>query len=68
MVAQISGVMSGPWDPFRDQKVKTTWSETSQIILHVSPTAQGHHQIHPLASLQDIREEVLLALRLVEIV
>ena len=60
IVKQISGVMSDPWDPFLDQKVKTTWSITSQIILHVSPTAQFHNQTHPLASLLDIRVEVLL--------
>ena len=60
MVRQISGVTSGLWDPCPDQKVETTWSNTEQIILRLSPTARCHHQIRPQASLQDMREEVLL--------
>ena len=60
MVRQISAVTLGPWDPCPDQKVETTWSNTEHIILRLPPTARCHHQIHPQASLQDMREEVLL--------
>ena len=60
MLEQISVVMSGLWNPYSDQKAEITYSNTEQIILQLSPTAQFNRQIHPLAYLQDIREKLLL--------